>query len=77
MELQVFSFRCMALPEQLSSGPGSRGLVSASMPEVWELLWLAVEWRDRRLCFTLPALLPLARDRFSSGSMSRSRLSLM
>lgn len=73
MELQVLSLRWTPG----SSGPVSRGLGSVSMPEVWELLWLAVECRDRRLCRRLPALLPLARERFSSCSMSRSKVSLM
>jgi len=77
MELQVFSLRWAPVPEKPSSGPISLGLGSVSMPEVWELLWLAVECRDRRLCRMLPALLPLARERFSSCSMSRSSVSLM
>ena len=53
--------------------------LSVSTPEVCELPWLAVERReDRRLwCDALPALLPLARERLSSWSMSRSRASLM
>lgn len=52
--------------------------LSVSMPDVCELLWLVVEWREKRFwCETLPMLLPLARDRCSSWSMSNSRASLI
>ena len=69
-ELQVRRGLCGAWPGALK--------LSVSMPDVWELPWLVVEWRDRRLWWDmLPALLPLARERLSSCSMSSSRASLM